>query len=69
MCPTCGNFEVKKDKEQHKAFCKDANCAGYVYLCTECGNYMIKRKGQYGVFLGCESYPKCTNTINLELVR
>ena len=62
MCPTCGKFEVKKDKEQHKAFCRDINCDGYVYLCTQCENYMLKRNGTYGTFLGCESYPRCTNT-------
>ncbi|MEB2777459.1 NERD domain-containing protein [Algoriphagus sp. D3-2-R+10] len=27
--------------------------------CPSCGNYLIKRKGRYGEFYGCSSYPKC----------
>jgi DNA helicase-4 len=30
-----------------------------VYICPNCGNILIKRKGKYGDFFGCKSYPKC----------
>lgn len=30
--------------------------------CPECQGEMISRKGKYGVFWGCKSYPKCTGT-------
>jgi ssDNA-binding Zn-finger/Zn-ribbon topoisomerase 1 len=31
-------------------------------LCPDCGSKMISRKGQYGVFWGCSTYPKCKGT-------
>ncbi len=31
-------------------------------LCPECGSEMISRKGQYGNFWGCKSYPDCKGT-------
>lgn len=33
-----------------------------VDICDECGDYMVKREGQYGEFLGCLNYPDCENT-------
>lgn len=33
--------------------------------CKLCGNIMLERNGKYGNFLGCASYPKCNNTVNL----
>ena len=30
--------------------------------CPDCGGEMISRKGQYGVFWGCKSFPKCKGT-------
>lgn len=34
--------------------------------CPECGGEMISRKGKYGVFWGCRSYPKCNGTRDSE---
>jgi len=31
-------------------------------LCPKCGNPLTERKGKYGKFLGCTTYPKCTFT-------
>ncbi len=31
-------------------------------LCPECNKKMISRKGQYGTFWGCSSYPDCKGT-------
>ncbi len=28
-------------------------------MCDKCGGRMFPRKGPYGLFLGCENYPKC----------
>ncbi len=28
-------------------------------ICPRCGNTLVPRKGKYGVFYGCSSYPKC----------
>lgn len=30
--------------------------------CNRCGHSMILRKGARGIFWGCSTYPKCTNT-------
>ena len=30
--------------------------------CPKCGNYMIKRCGKYGFFMGCSGYPACKHT-------
>lgn len=35
-------------------------------LCPECGEKMISRKGAYGVFWGCSTYPKCSGTRDSE---
>ncbi|MFA6851517.1 MAG: NERD domain-containing protein [Selenomonadaceae bacterium] len=28
-------------------------------ICPRCGGHLIKRKGRYGEFTGCDNYPKC----------
>ena len=33
--------------------------------CPKCGNIMIKRKGKFGMFWGCRSYPGCRYTENV----
>ncbi|MCR5595529.1 MAG: topoisomerase DNA-binding C4 zinc finger domain-containing protein [Lachnospiraceae bacterium] len=42
-----------------------ANPSPDVKKCPECGNYMVKRKGKYGPFWGCRSYPDCRYTIKI----
>ena len=34
--------------------------------CPKCGQYLVKRKGKYGEFLGCSGYPECKYTENLK---
>ena len=36
-----------------------------VKKCPKCGNILRKRKGRYGEFWGCMSYPGCTYTRNI----
>ncbi len=31
-------------------------------VCPQCGSELVERKGKYGKFLGCSSYPKCRYT-------
>ena len=33
-------------------------------ICPKCGSELITKKGKYGIFIGCTSYPKCKFTIN-----
>jgi DNA topoisomerase-1 len=35
--------------------------------CDLCGAFLAKRKGSYGDFLGCSSYPKCKKIISLKI--
>ncbi len=34
-------------------------------ICPRCGQFLYKRKGRFGYFLGCGSYPACKYTENL----
>ncbi len=33
--------------------------------CPKCGDILIKRKGRYGMFWGCNGYPECRYTQNI----
>ncbi|NMM20960.1 MAG: UvrD-helicase domain-containing protein [Rhodoferax sp.] len=36
-------------------------------LCPSCGKgFLVQRKGKYGQFMGCSSFPKCKHTHNLK---
>ena len=35
-------------------------------ICPQCGGKMVKRSGRFGIFLGCENYPKCKFTMRLD---
>jgi len=37
-----------------------------VKICPECGDVMLTREGKYGEFWGCNSYPECQNTLQIE---
>ena len=39
----------------------DANSLGK----CKCGGNLVLRKSKYGIFVGCDAYPKCTNTFPL----
>ena len=34
-------------------------------ICPDCGSRMVVRRGRYGDFLGCSSYPSCKHTQKL----
>ncbi len=60
-CPEC-NSEMYKDIDKKISKCKNDECDFESELCSDCSDYMIEREGQYGRFLGCLSYPKCSHT-------
>lgn len=37
--------------------------------CPVCGGILIKRKGKYGYFYGCEGFPKCRFTQNIPVCK
>lgn len=47
---------IIEDQKQQKAKEYDK------YLCPRCNQLLVERKGPYGKFIGCSSYPKCNYT-------
>ncbi|MDP2683512.1 MAG: type I DNA topoisomerase [bacterium] len=39
----------------------------YGYTCNKCNEKMILKHGKFGFFLACLDYPKCKNTLNVEM--
>lgn len=37
-----------------------------IRFCPKCGDVMVKREGRYGEFWGCNSYPRCDETIQID---
>ena len=37
-----------------------------IRFCDECGDIMVKREGKYGEFWGCNDYPRCSNTKQMD---
>ena len=58
-CPECTS-EVFKNIKERVSKCSNKDCSFKSSLCIKCNGQMIERKGQYGIFLGCANYPKCT---------
>ncbi|MDE6747769.1 MAG: topoisomerase DNA-binding C4 zinc finger domain-containing protein [Lachnospiraceae bacterium] len=48
-----------------KEMANPSEIAQTVSKCPKCGNVLRKRKGRYGEFWGCMSYPVCTYTRNV----
>lgn len=42
------------------------NPAEYMIRCDECAGWMSVREGKYGEFLGCNNYPDCENTKQID---
>ena len=73
-CPNCktGRLVLRtRDADGTRFF----GCSNYPYCdysindieaacrnkrCSECGDFMILRRGQWGLFYGCHNYPRCT---------
>lgn len=49
LCERCNIGKSNKTEEDFK---NDM-------ICPICGSKLVERKGQYGKFIGCSSYPKC----------
>jgi Topoisomerase DNA binding C4 zinc finger. len=33
-------------------------------ICKKCGSKMVIKKGKFGKFLGCSTFPKCSYTVD-----
>lgn len=56
---TVGDHGEPVEKKQKKKEYAD-------FECKQCGSKMIKRKSKYGEFAGCEKFPKCKATSDLD---
>lgn len=79
-CPWCkaGKLIIRRSPRDNKSF---YGCTNFPYCtytnnnlkavqsnkrCPICGDFMVIRKGQYGVFFGCSQYPRCTYTEQIQ---
>ena len=60
-CPECDS-EVSKDIQNNIAKCSSSDCDFQSSLCIKCTGLMVQRKSKYGIFWGCNNYPKCEHT-------
>lgn len=56
---------VHQHKENARNAVRQHNLKVANGVCPRCGGQLIKRKGKYGLFLGCSNYPKCDYTSNI----
>lgn len=76
-CEVCGSPLITIDKQK---VCINPDCPSKISkedrkeieksekvekTCPKCGGKLVIKKGIYGVFLGCENYPKCRYTEKL----
>ncbi|CAF30512.1 DNA topoisomerase I [Methanococcus maripaludis] len=57
--PDCSTRISEEDKKEIEKAEKEEK------ICPKCGNKLLIKKGPYGVFRGCENYPKCKYTEKL----
>lgn len=74
--PECKNTQNLAEEDQEKTKNNDSNnddkvelakISDYAHLkCKKCGSELVIKKGRFGEFLACSTYPKCryTKTIN-----
>ncbi|MFW9867034.1 MAG: type I DNA topoisomerase [Candidatus Thorarchaeota archaeon] len=83
FCSQCGEkLEIQTRENKKYLICKNTECdfeiewietkedsdKRQVYpKCPKCNNDLVKRTGQYGIFLGCSNYPECRFAFNPEL--
>ncbi|WP_377512821.1 UvrD-helicase domain-containing protein [Octadecabacter sp. R77987] len=56
----CSNCGSGLPEERDKSGLKTCKCGAEYQSCPECENgWLVERRGRYGRFLGCVSYPRC----------
>jgi len=57
------NIEGREAKKNHIKSIKNAeadkNYKIAANICLQCGGNLVRRKGKYGYFTGCDNYPRC----------
>ena len=60
--------DCKMNRLVYEGLCADMKTGSFKKPreCPKCGQYLVKRSGKYGAFLGCSGYPDCKYTENLK---
>ncbi|NMJ77231.1 hypothetical protein GLU64_02375 [Nanohaloarchaea archaeon] len=67
-CVFCGENATKKNSEGQPVCNEHKESDPKSVACPECGLPMKIKEGRYGFFWGCEGYPNCKQTFQIEAV-
>lgn len=65
-CVFCGENATKRNSAGQPACSKHKDDDPREVACPECGLPMKIKEGRYGFFWGCEGYPQCSKTYQIE---
>ena len=65
-CVFCGENATKTNKAGQPVCKKHKDKKPRDVACPECGMPMKIKEGRYGYFWGCEGYPQCQKTYQIE---
>ncbi|PSG99252.1 MAG: hypothetical protein BRC29_03955 [Nanohaloarchaea archaeon SW_7_43_1] len=67
-CVFCGENATKKNRQKQPVCREHKQREPKNVACPECGMPMKISEGRYGFFWGCEGYPQCKKTYQIEAV-
>ena len=65
-CVFCGKNATKTNSENQPVCREHRGDDPRKVACPECGMPMKMKEGRYGYFWGCEGYPQCEKTYQIE---
>lgn len=65
-CVFCGRNATKKNSEGQPVCKEHRDNEPREVACPECGMPMKIKEGRYGFFWGCEGYPQCDKTYQID---
>lgn len=65
-CVFCGENATKKNSSDQPVCREHRDKDPKDVACPECGMPMKIKEGRYGFFWGCEGYPQCDKTYQIE---
>jgi Topoisomerase DNA binding C4 zinc finger. len=65
-CVFCGENALTKNRKGQPVCKEHKGNKPRDVACPECGMPMKIKEGQYGFFWGCEGYPQCQETFQIE---
>lgn len=63
--PSCTWKQSARSGRTNSATTQPPIAPGRQEPCPECGGTLVPRRGRYGMFMGCRSYPRCRFTKNI----